>query len=283
MHYLSYHTAHVVTLTTCRPLHPVAIMNLPKPTPAAALRATLALLSLALASCSMPAHEAWRIIKKDGLLSYLNAELQHKGSHSSTSRKTSSYLSNPWQPKTRPQSSTPAATSVAEPKYNAPLTKEEPPAAKPPVINNESAGIPKQTTPKKTSSAPASKTTGEPKKSPPAPTQRKIQPTVSAKKESAETATKAPVPSLQLPYGELIPNRPGMVNSPFAAKHQIVDVAGLSPGQEVKCPYTGKLFRVPGPEQASEPKLKELPTPPPATAKQPEKKSAPPAATTSGN
>ncbi|MCB1275977.1 MAG: hypothetical protein KDL09_05325 [Prosthecobacter sp.] len=49
----------------------------------------------------------------------------------------------------------------------------------------------------------------------------------------------------ELPYGTSIAGRPGFVNSPFAAKHQLVDVTGLPVGMEVKCPYTGKLFRVP--------------------------------------
>ena len=40
------------------------------------------------------------------------------------------------------------------------------------------------------------------------------------------------------------------MNSPFAAKHQLVDVTGLPVGMEVKCPYTGKLFRVPPQDQA---------------------------------
>jgi len=53
-----------------------------------------------------------------------------------------------------------------------------------------------------------------------------------------------------IPAGIPIAGRPGFVNSPFAAKHQLVDVTGLPVGMEVKCPYTGKLFRVPSQPQA---------------------------------
>lgn len=52
-------------------------------------------------------------------------------------------------------------------------------------------------------------------------------------------------PVSELPYGSAIPGRSGFVNSPYAAKHQLVDVTGLPTGMEVKCPYSGKLFRVP--------------------------------------
>ncbi len=55
----------------------------------------------------------------------------------------------------------------------------------------------------------------------------------------------------EIPYGQAIVGRPGFVNSPYAAKHQLVDVTGLPPGMEVKCPYTGKLFRVPQQEAAA--------------------------------
>jgi hypothetical protein len=64
------------------------------------------------------------------------------------------------------------------------------------------------------------------------------------------TASKPAMP--EIPYGIPIPNRPGFVNSPYAAKHQLVDVTGLPVGMEVKCPYTGKLFRVPAADVAEQ-------------------------------
>lgn len=54
-----------------------------------------------------------------------------------------------------------------------------------------------------------------------------------------------PKPVQEIPWGTAIAGRPGFVNSPFTPKHQIIDVTGLPTGMEVKCPYTGKLFRVP--------------------------------------
>jgi hypothetical protein len=48
-----------------------------------------------------------------------------------------------------------------------------------------------------------------------------------------------------LPYGIPVPNRKGMVTSPYLPEGNYVDVSAFPPGTAVKDPYTGKLFRVP--------------------------------------
>jgi hypothetical protein len=73
----------------------------------------------------------------------------------------------------------------------------------------------------------------------------KPEPKIEPKEEPAPQVKTDTSPASDLPYGIPIPGRPGFVNSPYAAKHQLVDVTGLPTGMEVKCPYTGKLFRVP--------------------------------------
>ncbi len=47
------------------------------------------------------------------------------------------------------------------------------------------------------------------------------------------------------PYGTPVPNKPGFVTSPHAPTAGYVDLRGFSPGTEVKCPYTGKMFLAP--------------------------------------
>jgi hypothetical protein len=48
-----------------------------------------------------------------------------------------------------------------------------------------------------------------------------------------------------LPYGIPVIGKPGMVYSPYAEDKGQVDAKGLKRGTRVKCPYTGKHFRVP--------------------------------------
>lgn len=55
----------------------------------------------------------------------------------------------------------------------------------------------------------------------------------------------APAKREDLPFGIVIPGKQGYVYSPFADSKQQVDVTGIPTGTKVKCPYTGKVFRVP--------------------------------------
>jgi hypothetical protein len=127
---------------------------------------------------------------------------------------------------------TPAASAVASTPKPAPVSAPAP--APTPVLKTKPVETPKVAA----STPPPSKP--EPKTTPaPAP----------AKTQSSPPPVAAAAPA-KLPFGSAITGRPGFVNSPYAEKHQLVDVTGLSVGTEVKCPYTGKLFRVPPQQQA---------------------------------
>lgn len=61
---------------------------------------------------------------------------------------------------------------------------------------------------------------------------------------ASPTPPPSPPPREDLPFGELVPGKTGFVHSPYS-KQDLVDVSGIPTGTKVKCPYTGKTFRVP--------------------------------------
>jgi len=227
-----------------------------------------------LSSCALPAPDAWRVIRNDGFFSYMSIELGRKPIPSGLSvspravqlAQQQPTISVPWRAtpnrylETTPNKPVAGPPKVIAPKPSAPIV-----AAPKPVLRT----LPPKPEVAKAPPAPASKPAVAPAAADKAELKTKSAPKIAAappapaKSDRAPAPTTAPAPSPaanqpvvsaainELPYGEVIAGRPGFVHSPFAMKTQIVDVTGLRPGQEVKCPFTGKLFRVPPGEQAS--------------------------------
>ena len=137
---------------------------------------------------------------------------------------------------------------------------------------------PQNERPQRTSDAPASQPKVNLNEKPRELAQNKVEP---EKLDASPSTSPSSIPSIappavnpkpvqDIPYGAAITGRPGFVNSPFAAKHQLVDVTGLPTGMEVKCPYTGKLFRVP-PQDVATSKSTEGTPPQPSAPEEPKK------------
>lgn len=250
-------------------------------------RIGLGTVGLLLASCALPPQQAWRVIKRDGLIPYLAMEINHK-----QPQPTSRYIGSPQVAQTAPakpadQSKTAVApvtpppapvlvnrsaattTALAAPTSGRPAKPQARSAAealaatpKPAPAKKSGDTVVKAPVPapkpqsKSAAPSPAPAKKPEPKaevaaKPAPAPAPKPAAPPADSKpsapapaKTSVATTT-SPTKSEDLPYGSPVAGRPGLVNSPYAGKMQLVDVTGLKPGQEVKCPYSGKLFRVP--------------------------------------
>lgn len=289
-----------------------------------------------LSSCTLPADQAWRKIKDDGLISYWSYEMG--GAQADTQKKStgvpqatapapqvavtnSSPINQPGMmdtgkplvaqsiaslpgfvrsPYTNPPRlvdvkgaapgstmicpytqrpfiipgdfvNTPSGSMVAQSK---PEPKTTPAPAPTPSVTSSTTGSAKSessadtTLPKVVINNKPTDTSSTAKSKPessPAPVASNTTPAPS----TATTPAPTPKPVQEIPYGSAIAGRPGFVNSPFAAKHQLVDVTGLPTGMEVKCPYTGKLFRVPPQDMASS---KPAETAPLSSPEEPQKK-----------
>ncbi len=119
------------------------------------------------------------------------------------------------------------------PPIKAPVTPAPAPSTRDPVI------VEKKELP--VTPSPAASIFGTPPAAP------NIPPVVAASNTKPNAQPPSKPGAQEIPFGFNIPGRPGFVHSPYAAKNQLVDVTGLPVGMEVKCPYTGKVFRVPGP------------------------------------
>ena len=82
-----------------------------------------------------------------------------------------------------------------------------------------------------------------PDDAPPEPTPTPRHQTTQVPQEAAPSnASTGPV---DYPYGVPVKDKPGFVTSPYAPDSGYVDVHGYATGQEVRDPYTQKIFLVP--------------------------------------
>ncbi|MBV9659375.1 MAG: hypothetical protein JO295_14840 [Verrucomicrobia bacterium] len=77
-------------------------------------------------------------------------------------------------------------------------------------------------------------------------------PTPTPRETTTTRETPTPPPStpvqqtpVDYPYATPVAGKPGFVTSPYAPEAGLVDVRGMSPGQQARDPYTNKIFLVP--------------------------------------
>jgi hypothetical protein len=251
-------------------------------------RLSLAGAALLLTQCSMPPRDAWRIVQNEGLIPYLTGTYTYQPGmylygDQQPAGTQSRYLATaaplqhtvatapvvPYRPDAGPVPNPYLAGSYYEPQP-APVAERPRPRPTP-------APAPRRKSESSSRSSGGSSTASSLDGPTPPPTLNKTpgsEPKSANKTAEAKDKPSAPPAKLatdELPYGTPVSGRPGMVNSPFATKDQLVDVTGMSVGETVKCPYSGKLFRVPPTQSAAAPKSSASEAPAPA----PEPKAAP--------
>ena len=85
----------------------------------------------------------------------------------------------------------------------------------------------------------------ETKQTPPAPTPSATPTPTPIEIRPATSAPPDRRRSRDLPYGVAVPNRPGLVTSPYAPNQGFVDVRAFPSSTEVMDPFTGKVFLTP--------------------------------------
>lgn len=194
-----------------------------------------------LSGCQSSPDKTWRIIRRDGLITYLDTE--HHPDRLSTR-----YLAEP-NPYKKPHRNDGRRRVVEHPEETRYLAVRRAQRVK---VEEEFTLQTSQRQAPVTRQRRVYPPTGEtrvsgPKTAPQRSTaQSQLQPAPSQAPASPQT------PLRDLPYGTPVAGRPGMVNSPYATRQQLVDVTGMATGEVVRDPYSGKLFRVPPPSSQAD-------------------------------
>ncbi|MCX6854541.1 MAG: hypothetical protein NTV80_06505 [Verrucomicrobia bacterium] len=220
----------------------------PKSTSTLQRLAFTALAACLISSCSLPPRDAWRVVQKDGLFNLWagNYSTNYSGQASASPFQTSQPYVAP-----RPINQVPYRTTYHSNRYRVADYNRVPYRPKT-VASSQSrrstTARPKDyNKPRAHSGSNVSPSSSVVTKSDP------VKPVPTTASAPTPSAPAAPKPAETLPYGAPVNGRPGMVTSPFAQKQQLVDVTGLAPGDTVKDPYSGKLFKVPPTQTAAAP------------------------------